>query len=302
MPRDLLGLPAALLGDEPDRGPLHEPGRESADPPGDPRCPRGDQHRLVAAYGVEHLGRQDVGVQRSAYALALEVVVAPVEQPDLALVQQGRLHGRRADHGHAHPLGRGLRAERQREPDHGVLGHHVARDQPGRHQSAHRRGVDDASVPLPHHQRVRRGDAVHHTADVHVDQGVPLLEAEVLGLAAEGDAGVVEHQVQPSLAGDDVVDQGLDRPGVGDVHLHRPGLARPGHRRRGPGRGGEVQVGDGRPHSCSDQRADQRCPHAGAATCHDRGEPGQVQLGLATPHLSCVRDSRRARSAGVRSG
>ena len=165
------------------------------------------------------------------HALALQKVVAADEAADRTLVQNRGLDRRRADAQHADAVRGGLRAQRQRQPDDRVFGHHVAGDLSGRGQPGHRCGVDDVAVALPHHQRVGRGDTVHDTADVHVDDRVPLVEREQFGVAAPHDACVVEHQIQPAGAGDHVVDRRLHRGGVGDVE---PGSA--SRERRAPTR------------------------------------------------------------------
>jgi hypothetical protein len=79
------------------------------------------------------------------------------------------------------------------------------------------------AVTLPQHLWIRGRDAVHNAADVDVDDRVPLIEGEQLGVAAPDDARVVEEQVQTSGPRHDVVDHGLYRVAVGDVQRHRPG-------------------------------------------------------------------------------
>ncbi len=68
---------------------------------------------------------------------------------------------------------------------------------------------------------------MHDAADVHVDDRVPLVQRQQFGVAAPNDAGVVEHQVQPSGTRDDVVDGGLHGSRVGDVEARRCRGTRP---------------------------------------------------------------------------
>jgi hypothetical protein len=125
-------------------------------------------------------------------------------------------------------------------------------------------------VALPDHHRVRGGDAVDDAADVHVDDGVPLGDRQVLGLAAERDAGVVEHEVQPALALGDVGHERLDGGGVGDVERHRDRRAGPGGPGRGARRGVAVQVGAADGDTVADQRAHERAADPRAAAGDDR--------------------------------
>ena len=68
------------------------------------------------------------------------------------------------------------------QPDHRVFGHGVRHQE--RHRAQPRRAGDVEDVPLTllHHRRVGGADAVHHAADVDVDDGVPVHAAEVLRL------------------------------------------------------------------------------------------------------------------------
>ena len=96
-------------------------------------------------------------------------------------------------------------------------------------------------MALPHHQGVRRGDAVHDTANVDVDDRVPLVQRQQFGVPAPHDARVVEHQVEPACAIDDLVDGALHRRRVGDVDSRETGV---GAKRRGGTLGGvAVDVG-----------------------------------------------------------
>src|SRR5690242_7012744 len=111
--------------------------------------------------------------------------------------------------------------------------------------------------------------AVHHTAQVDVDDPVPVRQQQFAGLAADADAGVVHHQVQSAVPVAGLVDQGLDRAGVAYVDRHGRGGPRPalGQVTRGPF--GPVLVGVGHHHRVSPghQRGGQGLPDT-------RGGPG----------------------------
>jgi hypothetical protein len=51
---------------------------------------------------------------------------------------------------------------------------------------------------------------VDDAAEVHVDDPVPVLEAVVLRLAADADAGVVEQEVEAAVAAEALRDDALD--------------------------------------------------------------------------------------------
>ena len=50
---------------------------------------------------------------------------------------------------------------------------------------------------LPDHDRVNRLDAVDHTAQVHLENVVPVIERVGVDLTANPDAGIVEQVVDP---------------------------------------------------------------------------------------------------------
>jgi hypothetical protein len=52
--------------------------------------------------------------------------------------------------------------------------------------AGHGGDVDDVPALLPLHVRERRGDAVQHALDVHVDHPVPLVDLE----RSSGDCGI----------------------------------------------------------------------------------------------------------------
>jgi len=123
-------------------------------------------------------------------------------------------------------------------------------------------------VALPQHQRVGRGDTVHDAADVDVDDRVPLVQREQLGVPTPHDARVVEHQVEPARTIDHLVDGGLHRRRVGDIEPCGTGV-RP--QRRG-GMFGSIAVDIGADHRRirAHQRPAQRRADARARPGDDR--------------------------------
>ena len=111
---------------EPDRRPGDERRRVPADAPGDPAVRGVTEERARSRPRPRAPARRTHRrVERATYALPLEVVVAAVEAADRALVEDRGVDGRRADRGDADAEGGRLRAQRQRQADDGVLGHHV---------------------------------------------------------------------------------------------------------------------------------------------------------------------------------
>ena len=153
-----------------------------------------------------------------------------------------------------------LTAQRQREPDDGVLDGDVRRQERHRDETGDRCRVDDAAAALLGHDRVRRLHAVDHTPQVDVDDPIPVRDPELEIVAADGDPGVVEDQVETAVCGDCVVDQRLHGRGVPDVDL---GGAREGAQVAGYTLGrGAVDVGDDDRVAAIDECAAQRGPDA----------------------------------------
>ena len=123
-------------------------------------------------------------------------------------------------------------------------------------------------MALPHHQGVRRGDTVNDAADVDVDDRVPLVQRQQLGVPAPHDARVVEHQVEPACSIDDLVDGGLHRRRVGDVKARRTGVG--AKRRCGAFGGVAVDVGAHHGGTRTHKRSAQRRPDARARAGDDR--------------------------------
>ena len=117
---------------------------------------------------------------------------------------------------------------------------------------------------------------MHDAADVDVDDGVPLVQGEQFGVAAPSDSGVVEHQVEPSGAGDDGVDGGRHRGRVGDVEGGRCRGAGTVQALRGAGRRGAVDVGADDVGARVDQGPAQRRADARAGAGDDRLLAGEI--------------------------
>ena len=197
-----------------------------------------------------------------------------MEPPDRALVEDRGVHRGRADGGDADAVRGRLGAQRQRQPDHRVLGHDVRRQQPGRHQPAHRGGVDDVAAALADHQRVRRVHAVHDAADVDVDDRVPVVEGELLGLAADADAGVVEQQVERRRARRPPTSTSAATPGAEVTSsAHGPGACPAGARTRPssrPPRGRGRRRRRGRPAETSARESAAPMPEPAPVTIAER--------------------------------
>ena len=100
--------------------------------------------------------------------------------------------------------------------------------------------------------RQERLGAVDDAPEVDVDDALDLLEAHLLDVAGEGDAGVVEDQVDDAELGGDGVGVGEHGGAVGDVeallvHL-RAELTRAAG---GLGQAGGVDVADGEPRAAA---------------------------------------------------
>ena len=85
------------------------------------------------------------------------------------------------------------------------------RRSPGRHLVAgHRRDVDDVAALLRLHVRQRRGDAVQHALDVHIDHAVPVLHLAALQRRVRHQAGVVEDHVDAPVSLHGTIDEAPD--------------------------------------------------------------------------------------------
>lgn len=227
------------------------------------RDPRFDQDRLVLLDSAQDVVREPVGVVGLA-ALGLKEVVAADEPADCSFVENRCLDRRGADDQDTDAAGDSFGSQGQRHSDDGVLGRHVAGDLAGRGEPRHRRGVDDVAVTLAQHLRIGGRHTVHDTADVDVDDRVPLVQREQFGVAAPADACVVEHQIQSAGAVHHFVDRRRDGGGVGHIQSRCPcPIAEPGGRRLG---GVAVDVGADHVGACVHQRAAQRRADARSGT------------------------------------
>jgi hypothetical protein len=75
-------------------------------------------------------------------------------------------------------------------------------------------------MPLGHHPGVGGGDPVGDASEVHVEDVVERLGCEEMCLAAEGDPGVVEQQVEPSVLLGDGADELVERDPVTDIEQY----------------------------------------------------------------------------------
>src|SRR3954452_6677712 len=99
-------------------------------------------------------------------------------------------------HGHAHwaTPDQHLLAHRFGQTAYGVLRRVVGPLSGGGHQSEHRGHVDEVTVTGGDQVRQELLGAVHHSPEVHSDDPVQVLVAEVCDLSGECDPGVVDHQ------------------------------------------------------------------------------------------------------------
>ena len=88
------------------------------------------------------------------------------------------------------------------------------------------------TVPLPHHDRVRRQHAVHYSANVDVDDAIVVRDRQLVRLAADTDAGIVEDVVEPAVLFRRVLDQRTHRVRIAHVEC-RPSRRRAQRRRLG---------------------------------------------------------------------
>src|SRR5690606_9267401 len=141
------------------------------------------------------------------------------------VVQKRGVHEARAHDADLDAASGRLGAQPEAPADDGVLGGGVGDADRHRDETGERGGVDDVPVPLLQHDRVGGVDAVHDALEVDVDRAVPVVERELLGQAADPDAGVVEDQVDVPVVGPHALVQVGDGAGVGDVQVRGRRLA-----------------------------------------------------------------------------
>ena len=98
-----------------------------------------------------------------------------------------------------------------------MLGGDIGRLEGRGHQPVGRGDVDDAAEALLLHVRQRGGGAVEHGRQVQRDDGVPLLDREVLDRRGVLDAGVVDQDVDAAELAHRVVDQAAHGLALGQV-------------------------------------------------------------------------------------
>src|SRR5438552_4154285 len=131
------------------------------------------------------------------------------------------LDGAGSDAVHADALAAPGHAELAREHDDGGLGGAVVRHHRRAVHAGHRGDVDDhAAGLLLHHLLAGPLAAQEHAVEVDADHGVPAVDRDVLGLGAEGGAGVVDHHVEPPPLRHRALDHALDLVLLPDVHGH----------------------------------------------------------------------------------
>ena len=132
-------------------------------------------------------------------------------------------------------------------------------------------------------------DAVDDAPQADVDDPLPVLEREVLDLAAPAHAGVVAHHVHGTEAVEHCVAQGQHAVGVGDVgaHAHHAELVRSRlqHRR--------LDVGDHHVHALGREPRGHGLPDPRCATGHD---------GNLSPNVVHTLDGSEPRGAAERWG
>jgi Domain of unknown function (DUF222) len=125
------------------------------------------------------------------------LVAEAVEPPVLAACHQRGPDHARTKHRHPHAVALGLHPQRLRDSDDGVFGGGVAPHTRTGNETGHRGGVHNVAGVLSDHDRIDRLDAVDHTAQVHVEDVVPVIERVGVDFTANPDAGVVEQVVDP---------------------------------------------------------------------------------------------------------
>ena len=139
-------LSVRCLSTNRDSHPVEQAGRQAREKPCHAGLTGCDQEGLVAFDRPQRIGGQLVRAIERLTALAHLIELAAVEIAEPALVQDRGVHRGRADRQHADPVADRLGAQRQRQPDDRVLGHHIAGDPARGRQARHRGGVDDVAA------------------------------------------------------------------------------------------------------------------------------------------------------------
>ena len=108
-----------------------------------------------------------------------------------------------------------------RDRDDGMFGGGVARRTGSGDETGHGGCVHDVTGVLADHDRIDRLDAVYHTAQVHVEDIVPVIERVFVDLTADPNAGIVEQIVDPPGLLHRLGDGALERWEAAHIELDR---------------------------------------------------------------------------------
>ena len=179
-----------------------------------------------------------------------------------------------------------------------MLGHGVGREERGRTEAGERGDVQDVPVPLTHHDRVAGGHAVHDAAHVDVEDALPMGERDLVHLARDADAGVVDEQVETPAGGRLLDGRAHSRRGA---HVHGDGTcSRPRCRRHPRGRL-TVDIGDDHSRAPSGELEGQRATDARACS-GDEGDgvrPRHGEGGKGEEEAKCQNYRRHRARAGA---
>src|SRR5258708_136795 len=94
-----------------------------------------------------------------------------------------------------------------------------------RDQTGDRSRVDYVTESLLPHDWLHRLHAVDDAGEIDVDPSIPILELVMLHLAADDDAGIVEHEIEPSAGAVCFLNDRVHGGKVRDVDWCRPGAS-----------------------------------------------------------------------------
>ena len=124
-------------------------------------------------------------------------------------------------------------------------------------------------LPCPCHDARRRLRDQKGAREIDGDRAVPFRELDVEERRVAADAGIVDEDVEPPVAGDDRLDHRRHRRLVGDVDAERQSLGVP-ERRQGVARAALVDVGDHRNRALGGQGLGDREADAARPARHQR--------------------------------
>ncbi len=178
-----------------------------------------------------------------------------------------------------------LLTQRLGEPAHGELRGVVGALRRHREQSEDARDVDDVTVAGLDEMRQERLGAVDDAPEVDVHDPVEVLERHLLDGAGEGDAGVVEDEIDRAEVGDDLIGVRQDQLALRDIEVIGldlgTGLL---DQRLRLGETVRVHITDREPCSAAGELDGQRAADAGSGAGHDGDLVGEVgHGGLSVP-------------------